>query len=481
MKTDSYYYNEEACRDFPSDKFSKFLFESLNVLEESILIVNRDTTVCYINQSYIKTFGKRIQEVGFSRSLNAPWKLTDVGSPQDSQEILDLLNGRTFTPKYYSPINYSDIRTFVDLIPLRDEDTIYGAALVIRNTTEIDRMSSELNHYRSLAKSLHQEILAKDNLPFEFRQIIGSSQEFISLLNTAARVSKSEASVYLFGESGTGKEVLAKAIHYNSQRSKGPLIKINCAAIPENLMESELFGYENGAFTGAKSSGMPGKFELANGGTLFLDEIGDMPLSMQVKLLRALQEHEITRIGGTKTIKLNFRLITATNKNLEEMIQNGTFREDLYYRINVIPLNIPALRDRKGDIPVLAEYFLKRLNEQYNEEKYFSEETLAQFCCYSWPGNIRELKNVVERMSILSTTSQISTEWMPSQIRNSKTFDFPEARHMDYNLQKILEDTERETIRAVLNIANGNRSQAIKMLGISRRSFYMKLEKYNIK
>lgn len=297
--------------------------------------------------------------------------------------------------------------------------------------------------------------------------------------HTAAKISQSDASVCLFGESGTGKEVLATAIHYNSKRNKGPLIKINCAAIPETLIESELFGYENGAFTGAKTAGSQGKFELANGGTLFLDEIGEMPLSMQVKLLRALQEREITRIGGTKVIKLNFRLITATNRNLEEMVKEGTFREDLYYRINVIPLVIPPLRNRKGDIPLLVNHFLKQLNEQYNENKHFSKEAMDSLFNYSWPGNIRELKNIVERMDVFSETDEISAMWIPPYIKQAKKLTFAEQE--GFSLQKILDDTEKDAILTVLKMVEGNRSKAIELLGVSRRNFYLKLSKYGIK
>ena len=249
--------------------------------------------------------------------------------------------------------------------------------------------------------------------------------------------------------------------------------------VPE-MLEAELFGYEKGAFTGAKATGNPGKFELANGGTLFLDEIGEMPMSMQVKLLRALQEHEITRVGATRTIKLDFRLITATNRDLEAMVEEGTFREDLYYRISVIPLNLPPLRERRSDIPVLANHFLQELQEQYGGDRSFSSAVTELLCDYTWPGNIRELKNCVERMSVLSTDEIISTEVLPHQVadcRNRRSKKNAE----NYRLQDILEKTERDTIQAVLSLTGGNKARAIEILGISKRNFYMKLDKYNLR
>lgn len=475
----SYYYDEAVLKHFPPEKTAKILFQALDALEEPVIIIDKYTAVGYINSSYVKKYEPflKSKELFFESRNN--WKLTDVGSRKDSAEILAVLKGKTYAPKYYSTMS-NQITSFTDIIPLKDGREILGAIVIIRDVTEVAKMSHEMNHYRTVANELRRELDAKQELPIAFRSIIGSSQEFISLLHIAARVAQSNAAVCLTGESGTGKEVLAKAIHYSSKVAGGPMIKVNCAAIPETLIESEMFGYENGAFTGAKTSGSPGKFELANGGTLFLDEIGEMPLSMQVKLLRVLQEREITRIGGAKTVKLNFRLITATNRDLETMVKAGEFREDLFYRINVIPLTIPPLQARKDDIPVLIDHFLNEIKAQGGGDKSFNQETVKLMCNYSWPGNIRELKNCVERMAILSVDDVISSEWLPNQILNSgaERLQNPEKY---YRLQTILERTERDTIRAVLNMTNQNRSKAIEILGLSRRNFYMKLEKYNIK
>lgn len=478
----SYFYDQEAVeKAFPAETFQNMWLEALDHLEEPLLVVTRDLTVCYINENYIKTYGKELERLGLTLEDGHSWKLTDVGTIKDSAEIIDVLNGKEYAPKYYSTMQELGISSFTDIVPLQVGGEIYGALVIIRKVTDVEKMTAEIYRYRALAGQLQQELLAKESLPVEFRQIIGTSPAFVKLLHTAARVAKSEASVCLFGESGTGKEVLSTAIHFSSKRAEGPLVKINCAAIPESLMESELFGYESGAFTGAKKNGSPGKLELADGGTLFLDEIGEMPLSMQVKLLRALQEKEITRVGGSQPIKLNFRLITATNRKLEDMVKEGTFREDLFYRINVIPLVIPPLRERKSDIPTLVQFFLEQLNEQYNEEKVITERALHSLMEYDWPGNIRELKNVVERMDVLAAEDEITEEWLPEQIQHISGTEGSTKERKNYSLQKILDETEKDTIRAVLNLTEGNRSKAIEMLGISRRNFYLKLEKHHIR
>ena len=261
-------------------------------------------------------------------------------------------------------------------------------------------------------------------------------------------------------------------------------MKVNCAAIPESLMESELFGYEKGAFTGANANGNPGKFELANNGTLFLDEVGEMPPSMQVKLLRALQEREITRVGGRKPIKLRFRLITATNRDLEQMVKEGTFREDLYYRICIIPLHLPPLRERRSDIPLLAQTFLSGLDMPQWQERRFSDEVLEQFMNYNWPGNIRELKNCVERMAILCPEEEIGVEYLPAAVASASRA-LPGAGVApdlsQYKLHDIIDKVEYDAIRSVLSLTGGNKARAIEILGISKRNFYLKMDKFGLR
>ena len=475
-----YYYRENALFQQPAAKGLKLLFEALDTLEEPLLIVGKDTQICYFNSAYLRTFGESFFKSGIPPNEITNWKLTNMRNSSDVAPILEVLENQQPKLKYYSVCGKGVMTAFSDIIPLMEGDTLLGAVIINRDAAQIAQMSHDMNRFRSIADELRRELDAKEGLPLPFRSVIGSSPEFVRVLHTAAQVAPSSAAVCLTGESGTGKEVLAKAIHLSSKFSSGPFIQVNCAAIPESLMESELFGYGKGAFTGAKATGNPGKFELANGGTLFLDEIGEMPPSMQVKLLRALQEQEITRVGDTAPIKLHFRLITATNRDLEAMVAAGAFREDLFYRINVILLQLPPLRQRRGDIPILANFFLREFMEQYGGTHSFSGEVLELLSDYSWPGNIREMKNCVERLAVLSTEEVIGTEPLPPQILNCRGRSGQRPAEY-YRLQTILNKTERDTIQAVLSITGGNKSRAIEILGISKRNFYMKLEKYGLR
>ena len=474
-----YRFQDNELWHLPREQGRELIFGALDALEEPVLIIDKDTRIVYANSSYVRTYASALGAAGIPVEDITGYRLTDMHDQTDVLPVLDALKKQRPRLKYYSLVG-DTLTAFTDIIPLSMEDELLGAVVISRDTAQIAQMSHEMNRYKAMADELRRELDAKTQLPLPFRSVIGSSRSFLNVLRTAAQVAATSASVCLAGESGTGKEVLAKAIHYSSHYADGPLIKVNCAAIPETLLESELFGYEKGAFTGAKATGNPGKFELANGGTLFLDEIGEMPMSMQVKLLRALQEREITRVGGTKTIKLDFRLITATNRDLEAMVEEGAFREDLYYRISVIPLTLPPLRERRSDIPVLANHFLRELQEQYGGDCSFSSEVIELLCDYAWPGNIRELENCVERMSVLSTDEIISVDVLPPQImdcrgrRSKKSIE-------NYRLQDILEKTERDTIRAVLSLTGGNKARAIEILGISKRNFYMKLDKYNLR
>ena len=474
----TYLYQDNPLWHLAWEDGQEILFRALDALEEPVLIIDRDTRILYANGSYLRMYAAALEDAGIPVEKITDFRLTDMHDQTDVLPILEACKQQRPRLKYYSLVG-DTTTAFTDIIPLMQKDELWGAAVITRDTAQIAQMNHEMNHYKALADDLRRELEAKDQLPIAFRSVIGSSRKFMNVLRTAAQVAVSNASICLTGESGTGKEILAKAIHYSSHYADGPLIKVNCAAIPETLMESELFGYEKGAFTGAKATGNPGKFELANGGTLFLDEIGEMPMSMQVKLLRALQEHEITRVGGTKTIKLNFRLITATNRNLEEMVAKGLFRDDLYYRISVIPLNLPPLRERRSDIPVLANHFLQEIQEQYGGERSFSSEVLGLLGDYNWPGNIRELKNCVERMSVLSSEEIITADTLPPQIAECRNRRSRNAEN--YRLQDILEKTERDAICAVLGLTGGNKARAIEILGISKRNFYMKLDKYNLR
>jgi len=316
--------------------------------------------------------------------------------------------------------------------------------------------------------------------------IIGSGETMSRLMDSIRKVAVTTTTVLITGETGTGKELVAQAIHRNSNRRDNPFIKINCAAISGNLLESELFGYEKGAFTGAVST-KPGRFELADRGTLLLDEIGELPLDMQVKLLRVIQDHEFERVGGLRTIKVDVRLLAATNRNLFQEVKNGRFREDLFYRLNVFPLHLNPLRERKEDIPALAEYFLDKFNRKLEKDvKAIDGQVMDLFLRYEWPGNIRELENIIERLVLISSGNVISREDMPPDI--AAGFDPPGAGEADGKerpfkevIRNRMEDVERQMIESTLNECDGNVTQAAKRLGMSRKGLQLKMIKYNLR
>lgn len=315
------------------------------------------------------------------------------------------------------------------------------------------------------------------NARYTFDDIVAQSQSMKSLISFCKKISSSPSTVLLEGESGTGKEVLAQAIHNHSDRKDNGFVAINCAAIPETLIESELFGYDEGAFTGAKMGGQPGKFELANTGTIFLDEIGDMKLDMQVKLLRAIQEGAITRVGGDKLIPVDVRIIAASNKDLKQEVDNGNFRLDLYYRLNVIPIKLPPLRDRKGDIPTLIKHFLTKKARMLKKSKpVLKARALQELFDYDWPGNIRELENHIEKIVNFNGEYQlIQTQAIDGVVKSSNN----ESNGCELKTY-TLEQVERRTIVRTLNIMNGNISKSAKALGIGRNTLYTKLKKYDI-
>lgn len=304
---------------------------------------------------------------------------------------------------------------------------------------------------------------------FGLSSIIGESNAIKALLSMIEKIASSESTVLITGESGTGKELVATTIHYQSPRRDKPLIKVNCAALPEGLIESELFGHEKGAFTGALKK-KPGRFELATGGTIFLDEVGDLPLSAQAKLLRVLQDKTFERIGGTETIRVDVRIIAATNRNLKEEIKRGRFREDLFYRLNVIPLSIPPLRERKEDIPVLVEYFLKKFNSQCGKHVRFSSDAMKALLEYDYPGNVRELENIIERAVVLSQGGVVKKEDLPFTLSPADSL----------LLSEVSSRAEKEHILKVLKLTGGNKTRAAELLGISRKTLWEKLNAYRI-
>ena len=343
---------------------------------------------------------------------------------------------------------------------------------------------------RTIRKAIENYTLLKENRRlsrelrerYRFANIIGKSKPMLEIFSTIEKIASSRASVLITGESGTGKELIAKAIHYSGSRKDGPFISINCGALTETLLESELFGHERGAFTGAIAM-KKGRFELADKGTLFLDEIGDMPASLQVKLLRVLQEMEFERVGGTRTIKVDVRIISASNKTMKEEVEEGRFREDLFYRLNVIHIHIPPLRERVEDIKLLVNYFIDKYSKEEGKEGLkISADAWKALYGYHWPGNVRELENVIERAVVLNSDGIIDLDDLPLEIsKKDQELDIDRFIPIGAALQKTLEEIEKALITRALRYNNNVQAHAARMLGITKSLMQHKIKKYNIK
>jgi len=349
----------------------------------------------------------------------------------------------------------------------------------VRDVTELYELEEELAKNKKLTEKYYSEIEAMRAQLLTKSDLVAEDKKTIDLLEVVKRVSKVDTTILLLGETGVGKEEVAKYIHKNSLRSEKNFIKINCGAIPENLIESELFGYEKGAFTGANKEGKMGLFEVADGGTIFLDEVGELPLNVQVKLLRVLQESEIERIGGVKPVNVDVRIIAATNRDLEKMITEKTFRSDLFYRLNVVPLTIPSLRERREDIIPLVQYYLCKLNSKYKFSKSFSPEAIKAMYNYNWPGNVRELKNIVERVVVISSCDKILKSDLPI-ISHVNDIETAVGCGEICNLKDAVERVEAELITKAFNKA-GNVREAAKILGIDAATFVRKRKRYTDK
>ncbi|WHY75995.1 sigma-54-dependent Fis family transcriptional regulator [Neobacillus sp. WH10] len=368
----------------------------------------------------------------------------------------------------------------VNVAPIIVKGKLKGSVGVIHDMSEMKSLSRELNRARQIIRTLEAK--------YTFEDIIGQSEEMMLAIEQAKLGAKTPATVLLRGESGTGKELFAHAIHNASDRKYNKFIRVNCAAISETLLESELFGYEEGAFSGAIRGGKRGLFEEANNGSIFLDEIGELSANTQAKLLRVLQENEIIRVGGTKPVTINVRVIAATNVNLEKGIANGSFREDLYYRLNRMPIQIPPLRKRKEEIPVLCERLIQKINRDYGRNvEGITQAALLQLFGYDWPGNVRELENILGRAIIFMNYYEtfIDVQHLP-EIKNKKIGSEPSITNssdsfgLDQSLSEMLEEYEAKIIQQTLLRLNGNKTLTAKTLGLSVRNLYYKLEKYNL-
>lgn len=448
----------------------KNLSEVLNTILETvydgIVVVDKDGYITMLSKAYAK-FLKVNEKEAIGKHVTKVIENTRMH-----------IVAKTGIAEYAEPHMINGQYMVASRIPIVKNGEVVGAVgkVLYRNIDELNVLQKKISVMENQIEQYKGEIKHLNKATYSFSSIIGSSDAMVEAIRYARRASKTDSNVLLIGESGTGKELFAHAIHQSSNRKYGPFIKINCAAIPSELLESELFGYEEGSFTGAKKGGKLGKFELAEGGTIFLDEIGDMPLYMQAKLLRVIQEREVERIGGTRPRAVNVRIIAATHVNLEEMVEQGKYRQDLYYRLNVFLINIPALRERKEDIKPLAMHFLNSLNNKYfkNIDGY-SEEAIKLLTRYNWPGNIRELSNIIERaVNIIDNEKIITPEHLPQKILGD---DFIKEVK---SLQSILEEAEKSAIIDSLRAAKGNRTKAVKMLNISRSTFYEKMVKFNI-
>lgn len=375
-------------------------------------------------------------------------------------------------------------KRIVARIPLKDrEGNVIGALtkLMFHQTEKITELYHRMEILEEHVKYYQSEIAGLKGGAYVLEQIIGESPVMKDTKKLTLQAAGSDASVLITGESGTGKELFAEAIHQKSRRVSGPFIKVNCAAIPHELIESELFGFEGGSFTGARQKGKLGKFQLADGGTIFLDEIGDMPIPMQAKLLRVLQDHEIERVGGIKPLKVDFRAIAATNQDLERMIQEGGFRMDLFYRLDVFRIRTPSLREMPEDIPRILYYFLSRLRgKQRRTPSRISGEAMALLKHYPWPGNVRELENLVERSMNVAERDEITVNDLPNRLREFYRVREGAVGHAGL-LRDILMDAEKSAIVEALHVANGNKAEASRVLGIHRTGLYQKIRYHQIK
>lgn len=469
MKRNRSYLDKEA-----GNKTKLNISQLIAILENSfdgLYVTDGNAVTLWMNQSYQVISGLKPEEV-LGKSM---FELVDEQTIDQSGTILAL--------KQRSPITLDQtfktgMRAVITSTPIFDEkENIVLVNTNVRDVSELYNLRESLKKNKKLTKKYEQEIsLIRKQLADE-GSMIAEDQESLEVLRIASKVSKMDTVVLITGETGVGKERLASYIHFHSKRSKKAYIKVNCAAIVESLAESELFGYEKGAFTGAKSEGKPGYFEFADGGTVFLDEVGELSLSIQTKLLRVLQEKEIVRVGGNKEIKVDVRIICATNRDLKKEVEKGNFREDLFYRLSVFPIHLPPLRKRKNDITAIAKDTISRLNKKYASQKFLAPRALGLLTLYEWPGNVRELNNVLERAFVLSEGNEITPNvmWFMNLRENNVSTSVGRI-----DLKKKLEEIEKHYILEALYKTNGLR-KAARFLSMDPATLLRRCKKYRIK
>jgi PAS domain S-box-containing protein len=455
-----------ACRDW-------LLASFLDHCPEGVIAIDRDARIFYVNDAYCRILG-----VAKHHALGKNLRVIEPGTAMIT--VLD--TGRPIVGKAVRVKTVGrDVSVYIH--PVERHGELAAVVSIFRDITETKLLSQELDKAKGLADYFRRELERKEGIAAGFRAIIGQHPLFLKVLSEAAIVARTDAPVLLCGENGVGKEIIAKAIHYSGSRSGRPLIIVNCAAIPESLLESELFGYEEGSFTGAKRGGKMGKFKLADGGTIFLDEVGDMSPSMQSKLLRVLQDKEIETIGRTHSVPVDVRVIAATNRNLAAMVKQGLFRSDLYYRLNVVYISIPPLRERGDDIGLLADHFLAHSNAKYNKQLVLSAAVRRFFARHPWPCNVRELQNCIEYAVIMCPEKEIGLGHLPGHLgaRQEGGEEAGPPPSVPAPWRDVRQAAEKELIQQALAACGNNKTQAMKTLGISRRAFYRKLRAYGLR
>ncbi len=446
---------------------------------EKILLVEDDDIMRITLHDRLRKHGYRVDEAGDgTAALELLDKnryhlvLSDIRMPgMSGTRLLERIVQRTPETGVILMTAYGSVEDAVACMKM-------GAADYILKPFDMDDLTIRVERYFELRTIKARCVALEESCRERKTPIIGDSRPIRDLLELVEQVAPAEATILITGESGTGKELVAAAIHEGSRRSRGPYIRINCAAIPEGLMESELFGHEKGAFTGALAR-KAGKFERADSGTILLDEVAELPLALQAKLLRVLQEREIERVGGSRTIPVDVRILCATAKNLEEEVGKGRFREDLFYRLQVIPLRVPPLRERRQDIPLLAAHFLTEFSRDLNKPLSLADETLALLCAYDFPGNVRELRNIIERVSVLARRPVIEPELLPFDLGPGRQRPHPDD-DAGQNLAAAVAAAEIRCIGAALARTAGNRTEAARLLGISRKNLWEKMRLHNL-
>lgn len=447
---------------------------TIDILEnffDNILVYNKDGMLLYACEKFWKDTGLSFES--FKGKGIADIKALNIYEPCVSEIAFKTKDKATVVQQAFE-----EEITVATALPIKNKDgEIFMYISYAENNDTIIELEGKLEQANKLLEKKNLEISQILNRSVFVPDGIGESTEVLKIHKLIERIMDFNANVLLTGETGVGKTMYAKQIHFGGSRKELPFIEINCAAIPETLLESELFGYEKGAFTGASSEGKIGQIELADGGTLFLDEISELSMNLQSKLLKVIQDKKITRIGGTNEVEVDFRLIAATNRDLEELVTKGAFRRDLYYRLNVIPIEIPALRHRSEDIQPLARHFINKFNKKYDENKYFSLDVMDQLSNYKWPGNVRELENTVERMVLTVEGDEIRIENLPPQFRLS---NIPKVNEQN-GIQDVLDQMEVQILKEALSESDGNISKMARKLKLTRQSLLRRLEKYNLK